>query len=69
MFEFSGIVYILHLGILNSTYKIGLNDQIPSKKIETIEKCPQLSLSLIHSLAKIDYLFQFLTGRGLNTGG
>ncbi|PKA04882.1 hypothetical protein CH375_08415 [Leptospira ellisii] len=34
LFESSGIIDILHLGILNSISKIGLNAQIPSKKIE-----------------------------------
>ncbi|TGK36081.1 hypothetical protein EHQ12_08215 [Leptospira gomenensis] len=38
MFESSGIIDILHLGILNSISKIGLNARIPSKKIETAKK-------------------------------
>ncbi|EJO69462.1 hypothetical protein LEP1GSC049_3699 [Leptospira kirschneri serovar Cynopteri str. 3522 CT] len=34
MFEFSRIINILHLGILNSIFKIGLNTQILSKKLK-----------------------------------
>ncbi|TGL80007.1 hypothetical protein [Leptospira yasudae] len=34
MFESSGIIDILHSGILDSIFKIGLNAQFPSKKFD-----------------------------------